>query len=103
MKQPAEKKEKEKKITFEDALLRMEELVKGMEDGSLGLDEAINAYEEGIKLAKYCHDRLEEAERKIELLQKGTSGDDKVKSKPLKIKEESGEIEDDEEVQGSLL
>ncbi len=99
-----EKKKPQKvkeKLTFEKALERLEQIALRLEDGSLGLDESIEEFEKGILLAKFCHDKLTEAERKVEILQKGESGE--VKSKSVKIKEETGEIEDDDELQGTLL
>ena len=52
-------------------------------------------------MARFCHEKLEEAERKIEILQKGDSG--KAKKKEIKVKEDTGEIINDEDMQGSLL
>lgn len=95
------KKQTKDKITFENALKRLEDIANRLEDGSLGLEESIVQFETGVKLAKFCHDKLEEAEQKIEILQKG--GNDEIKSKNIKIKEDSGEIEEDDEMQGTLL
>ena len=97
-----EKKGKsEAKLTFEKALEELEGIARHLEDGELGLEEAITEFERGGKLAKFCHERLEEAERKIEIVQKGE--DKKVTKKKIKVKEDTGELEDDEEIQGSLL
>jgi exodeoxyribonuclease VII small subunit len=97
-----EKKQTAKvKISFEAALEKLESIARVLEDGSLGLEESIAEFEKGIKLAKYCHQKLEEAERKIELLQKGADGE--VETKNVKVKEDTGEIEEDEDLQGSLL
>lgn len=98
-----EKKTKtEKKIKkFEEALEALEEIAHQLETGELGLEESISKYEDGINYARFCQEKLKEAERKIEILQKGK--DDKVAKKTIRVKEETGEIEDDEDVQGSLL
>jgi len=98
-----EKKEKkqQKKITFEEALSELETIASQLEEGTLGLDDSITRFEKGIELARFCREKLEEAERKIEILQKGGSGN--VKKKEVRVKEDTGEIEDDEDVQGSLL
>jgi exodeoxyribonuclease VII small subunit len=98
-----EKKEKkqQKKITFEEALTELETIASQLEEGTLGLDDSITRFEKGIELARFCREKLEEAERKIEILQKGGSGN--VKKKEVRVKEDTGEIEDDEDVQGSLL
>ncbi|MDH4121048.1 MAG: exodeoxyribonuclease VII small subunit [Deltaproteobacteria bacterium] len=65
----AEKNPK-KKPSFEDALKRLEESVRKLEDGSLGLEEALGAFEEGIQWSRQCQQRLVDAEKKVELLLK---------------------------------
>lgn len=55
---------KEKK-SFEQSLEQLEELVDGLEQGELGLDESIGKFEEGVKLYKFCKDQLGKAEKKI--------------------------------------
>ena len=57
-----------KDVSFEQALAKLEEIVHDLEEGEVGLADAIQRYEEGIKLLKQCHGLLECAERKIELL-----------------------------------
>ncbi|HND56323.1 MAG TPA: exodeoxyribonuclease VII small subunit [Pirellulaceae bacterium] len=54
--------------TFEQSLLRLEQLVRELEDGSLGLSDSLARYEEGIRCLKQCQQALERAERKVELL-----------------------------------
>jgi exodeoxyribonuclease VII small subunit len=54
--------------SFEHSLQRLEEIVHLLEEGDLGLDEAMMHYEEGVKLLRQSYDLLERAERKIELL-----------------------------------
>jgi exodeoxyribonuclease VII small subunit len=63
------------KDKFEDALNRLEEIVHKMEAGDLSLDESLKAFEEGIKLIRLCTRKLEEAERRIDLLMKNEQGD----------------------------
>src|SRR5439155_18005849 len=53
---------------FETALKRLEEIVTRLENGELTLDSALQLFEEGIKLSRFCHTRLEEAERRVEIL-----------------------------------
>jgi exodeoxyribonuclease VII small subunit len=53
---------------FEDALTELEGVVHELEDGQLGLGDALARYEHGIKRLKHCYQLLQEAERKIELL-----------------------------------
>lgn len=54
--------------SFEAALASLEAIVHDLEDGDLGLAEALSRYEQGIKHLRHCYDMLEQAERKIELL-----------------------------------
>jgi len=53
---------------FEDALEKLEGIVKKMESGDLPLDEALKTFEEGIKLIRFCQDKLDDAERRAEIL-----------------------------------
>jgi exodeoxyribonuclease VII small subunit len=55
-------------LTFEEALAKLQTLVHSLEEGDVGLDEALASYEEGVKLLRHCHRLLESAERRIELL-----------------------------------
>lgn len=55
-------------ISFEEALEKLEKNVKALEAGELPLDEVLKIYEEGIGLIKICHQKLNEAEQKIEIL-----------------------------------
>ena len=57
-----------KKEKFEEALQKLEAIVAKMEEGDLPLEEALKAFEEGVKLAKFCTGKLDEAERKVEKL-----------------------------------
>jgi exodeoxyribonuclease VII small subunit len=59
---------------FETALKKLEEIVKKLEGGELPLESALTLFEEGIHLSRFCHTRLEEAERRVELLLKNGSG-----------------------------
>jgi exodeoxyribonuclease VII small subunit len=60
--------------SFEQALQRLEELVADMEGGELPLEEALKKYEEGTRLVRFCSQKLNEAEKKIELLTKNAGG-----------------------------
>jgi exodeoxyribonuclease VII small subunit len=61
--------------TFEAALQRLEQIVGRLEKGELPLEESLVLYEEGIRLSRLCHGKLEEAEGKIETLMKDARGD----------------------------
>ena len=58
---------------FEAALAELETIVKKLEEGDLSLEQSLALYERGVTLSKFCHARLEDAERRIELL--GERGD----------------------------
>jgi exodeoxyribonuclease VII small subunit len=71
---------------FEAALARLEEIVQELEKGDLPLEQSLKLFEEGIKLSRICNSRLEEAERKVEILLKDKAGN--VTAQPF---EEEGE------------
>jgi len=56
------------KEKFEDALEKLEEIVRRMEAGEMTLEESLKAFEEGIKLSRLCAKKLDEADRRVELL-----------------------------------
>jgi exodeoxyribonuclease VII small subunit len=70
---------------FESALARLEEIVKKLEKGDLPLEQSLKLFEEGVKLARVCNKRLEEAERKVEILLKDKEG--KLAPKPFEEEE----------------
>ncbi len=90
------------KLTFEEAMKELESIAEKLEDGSLDLDKSISYFERGTELKKFCQEKLDEAEKKIEILQKGKENDKKVRKKKIKVKNDTGEI-DEEDIQGSLL
>ncbi|MFW6154269.1 MAG: exodeoxyribonuclease VII small subunit [Planctomycetota bacterium] len=63
------------KMTFEQALENLEQIVSSIESGEIGLEESIAKYAEGIKLIKHCRRVLDAAEKKIQLL---TAEDDQT-------------------------
>ena len=54
------------KEKFEDALGKLEEIVRRMEAGEMSLEESLKAFEEGIKLSRLCAKKLDEADRRVE-------------------------------------
>ena len=94
------KKKTEETKTFESALEELEDIASELETGDLGLDDALGKYEKGVQLSRFCRKKLDEAARKIDILQK--QGDEII-SKPVKLKDDEGEIEEGEDVQGELL
>ncbi len=63
---------------FEEAIGRLERIVKDLEDGDLPLEESLRLFEEGVRLTRACAARLEEAQRRIDLLTKGDQGELKL-------------------------
>lgn len=53
---------------FETAVAELESIVKKLELGDLPLEQSLELYERGIQLSRFCHAKLEEAERRIEIL-----------------------------------
>ena len=62
------------KMSFEDALEELEDIVRELEDGSIKLDQAIGAYERGAKLKAHCENKLSEARAKVEKISLGPAG-----------------------------
>ena len=53
---------------FEAALTELDSIVKKLEDGDIPLEQSLQLFERGVQLSRFCHARLEEAERRIEIL-----------------------------------
>jgi exodeoxyribonuclease VII small subunit len=53
---------------FEAAIAELESVVKKLEEGDMSLEQSLALYERGVQLSRFCHARLEEAERRIEIL-----------------------------------
>jgi exodeoxyribonuclease VII small subunit len=53
---------------FEAAIAELESIVKKLEEGDLALEASLELYERGVQLARFCHARLEDAERRIEIV-----------------------------------
>jgi len=56
------------KLSFEDALAELDQIVRGLEGGALKLDVAIQAFERGVKLRRHCEAKLAEVEARVEAL-----------------------------------
>lgn len=75
---------------FEGALDELAEVVEQLESGDLSLDDALAAYEKGVGLVKFCNQKLNEVEKKVELLIKDKDG--KLELKQLRdLPDEDGE------------
>jgi exodeoxyribonuclease VII small subunit len=75
-------------MDFETALQRLEEIVKTLEGSSLPLASALELFEEGVTLSRFCHSKLDEAERKVEILVK--KGNGSMEAEPFEAVEDEG-------------
>jgi len=71
---------------FESALRSLEDIVAQLESGDLSLDRALELFEEGVRISRFCNTKLEEAQRKVEMLTRGADGS--LVTTPLEVKEE---------------
>jgi len=56
---------------FESAIAELETIVKTLEEGDLALEKSLALFERGVTLSRFCHSKLEEAERRVEILNEG--------------------------------
>jgi len=75
------------KQTFEQAMKKLELIVQQLESGEQPLEDAIKKFEEGIKLSKFCSEKLDETEKRIAILLKDEMGN--VFEKPFISESES--------------
>jgi len=76
-------------LKFDQALERLEKIVREMEGEGLPLEESLKKYEEGIKLSRFCLSTLEKAEKKIEILIRDAEGN--LSAQPFPSPGKSGE------------
>ena len=76
------------KEKFEDALNKLEKIVSKLEEGDIPLEESLKLFEEGIRLSRVCNQKLDEAEKKVEILLKGKDG--MIKAYPFDPSTNSG-------------
>ncbi len=65
---------KEEKLTFEDAMQKLETIVRELETGQIKLDDAVEQYEKAMALKKFCEEKLKAAELKIEKIEQSKDG-----------------------------
>lgn len=75
-------------LKFEEALRRLEAIVERLETGDLPLEEALEAFEEGVRMIKLCSKRLNEAEKRVSILVKNAEGE--LVEKPFALEEYGG-------------
>jgi exodeoxyribonuclease VII small subunit len=83
-------------LTFEQAIQRLEKIVADMEAAELPLEDVLKKYEEGTGLVRFCSLKLEEAEKKIELLTKKADGSVVLEPFAAESKESDEDEEDDQ-------
>ena len=76
---------------FEKAFQQLEQIVQRLESEELPLDDSLRLFEEGIGLSRFCHQRLEEVEKKIELILADAKG--QPRTEPF----ETGDADEDED------
>ena len=64
-----------KKLSFEDSIKRLDEIVKQLERGEASLSDSMKLFQEGTALIKSCGDMLDEAEQQVVRLKKGADGE----------------------------
>jgi exodeoxyribonuclease VII small subunit len=70
-------------LSYEEAFEKLEQAVAALQDGHLDLERALAFYEEGMKLAQYCHELLQNAELRVQQLRVMDDGD--LESEPLDL------------------
>jgi len=70
-------------LPFEDAIKRLETIVAKLETGETPLEESLKLFEEGMSLIRYCQRKLDEVEKKVELLIKNEQGE--FETKPFSL------------------
>jgi exodeoxyribonuclease VII small subunit len=78
------------KEKFEDALSKLEKIVSQLEKGDISLEESLKLFEEGIRLSRLCNQKLDEAEKRVEILLKGAEGT--FKTQPFISSVNSGQV-----------
>lgn len=63
-----------KQQTFESSLEELEKIVRSLEEGDLSLEQSLKLFEDGVRLSRECQERLDQAERRIEVLLEGEDG-----------------------------
>ena len=86
---------------FESSLTALERIVREMERGDLPLERSLELFEQGVRLSRECQDRLNEAERRIEVLLRDATGETFIE--PLDERAAVREFETDEEEDESVF
>lgn len=83
----------EKEVNFEDAMIQLEDIVGELEHGDVPLEKAIELFQQGMKLSQLCSQKLEQVERKIEMI---VEEDGELRKKPFgsQLEQGGGEVID---------
>jgi exodeoxyribonuclease VII small subunit len=80
-----------KRLKFEEAMDRLDEIVAAMESGEIGVEESITRYEEAMELANHCRQILAQAEQRIQKIQIDAAGQPKTTPFETPAGDEDGE------------
>lgn len=72
---------------FEEALKELEGVVERLEQGDLPLEEALRLFEQGVRLSRLCHAKLNEAQRRVEILLREGG---EMTARPFEVEDEEG-------------
>ena len=78
------------KEKFEEALTKLEKIVSKLEKGDIPLEESLKVFEEGVRLSRLCNQKLDEAEKRVEILLKDKEG--VLKPQPFDPSTSSGQV-----------
>jgi exodeoxyribonuclease VII small subunit len=78
------------KEKFEEALSKLEKVVEKLEAGDISLEESLRLFEEGIRLSRFCNQKLDEAEKRVEILLKDEEG--RMKTRAFDPSTSSGQV-----------
>jgi exodeoxyribonuclease VII small subunit len=79
----------ENEPTFKEAIEELEKITASLESGELELEDSLKLFERGVELIKFCQDKLDGAQAKVEMLVESLEGD--IESVPLEAEEEESE------------
>lgn len=82
------------KKTFEMAMKQLEQIVQDLETGDMPLEKAIKKFEEGIRVSKFCSEKLDESEKRITLLMRDSDGKN-ASEIPFEMEDETSEENSD--------
>ena len=83
-----------KNLTFERALSRLQDIVSELEDPEKGLEASLVLFEEGVALSRFCRGRIDEIEKRVEVVLKETP--DSLVTGPLEVELEEDELDGEE-------